>query len=132
MKKEFQKIRDTLSRLDKIQTSHIESFDTDLMPDLERQLIERKEEFSKLKRSVSRFITNAELNSDTDTESIIVFIERINTLLGQNKVLEAKVKAHREGLRESMKKISRGKQVIGSYGSPFSVSNRPRAINLTN
>ncbi len=131
MEKAFQEINETLNRLDEIQTSHIESFDTEIIPDLESQLIERNEEFNKLKKSVNGFIIDPDF--DNTTESIMaVFIERIGTLISQNKVLEAKVRAHRDGLKESMKRLSRGKQVINFYGSPSSVSNRPRAINLTN
>lgn len=133
MEKEFRQIRDTLDSLDKIQMDHIESFDTDLMPNLECQLVERKKEFNKLEKNIRQFISNAGLDSNPDTESMILFfIERINKLLDQNKTLEKRVKAHRDTLQETMKKTSRGKQVIGSYGSPSSVSNRPRAISLTN
>lgn len=133
MKKEFQQIRDTLDRLDKIHIRHIESFDADLMPDLQRQLIERKNEFDKLKTAVNKIITASGFENEAETESMIsFFIERINTLLGQNKMLKKKVKVHRDGFQESMKNMSRGKQAIGAYRSPSSVSNKPRAINLTN
>lgn len=133
MNKDLQQIKDTLNRLDKIQISHIESFDMELMPDLELQLVERKKEFDKLNTVVSRFVKNGGLDNDTETQSMVYFfIECINTLLNQNKMLEKKVRAHRDYLQESMKRLSRGKLVIGSYGSPSSISNRPRAINLTN
>ncbi len=132
MENEFRQIRDTLNRLDTIQMSHIESFDTTLMPDLEHQLAERTQAFDKLKKQVNRFIAKTG-NGNTTTESMTIgFIDRINTLIAQNKVLEKRVTEHRDGLQESLKKISRGKKAIGSYGSPSSVSNRPRAINLTN
>ena len=134
MENQFRQIRDTLNQLDTIQMSHIKSFDTTLMPDLEHQLAERTEVFGKLKKQVNRFIAKTGNDDNTtDTESMIIgFTERINTLIAQNKVLEKRVKEHRNGLQESLKKISRGKKAIGSYGSPSSVSNRPRAINLTN
>ncbi len=133
MLNEFQHINNTLKKLDKMQASHIKSFDTELMPDLELQLIERNEGFNKLKQSVKKFIDDAGLDNNADKESMAaVFIGHISTLISQNKVLEAKVRVHRDGLKASMKKILRGKQVIDSYGSPSSVLNRPRAINLTN
>jgi DNA-directed RNA polymerase beta' subunit len=133
MENEFRQIRETLNRLDTIQMSHIESFDTTLMPDLEHQLSERTEAFDKLKKQVNRFIANTNNGNTADTESMTIgFIDRINTLIAQNKVLEKRVTDHRDGLQKSLKKISRGKKAIGSYGSPSSVSNRPRAINLTN
>lgn len=133
MEKNFQRIRETLNRLGKIQTRHIESFDTEIMPDLERQVIERNTELSRLKKNVGKFITDAGLDHDANIESMISFFtDRIQTLADQNRVLKKKVATHKDRLQESMKKLSRGKQVIGSYGAPASVSNRPRAIHLTN
>ncbi len=131
MEKQFQQIKEALSRLDDIQATHIDSFDTDLLPDLEFQLDERNTEFSRLMKMISQFIAKIELDAGEGTDSMVIFLmEGINTLLVQNKILKKRVTAHRDSLQESMKNLSRGKQVIGSYGSPS--SNGPRAINLTN
>ncbi len=133
MKKGFHHINATLIRLEKIQANHIESFNTEILPDLEHQMIERNEAFRILKKDVGKFLKDTGPGKEADTESMMyIFIERINTLITQNKALEKKVIAHRNGLRESMKRMSIGKKIIGSYGSPSSVSNRPRAINFTN
>ncbi len=131
MTKNFQDIRETIGRLERIQTRHIESFDAELMPDLESQTLEKKKEFDLLKESVNQWVSTGELGNDGDTEPMVhYFIEQIQILLNQNKMIEKKVRAHKEFLQESLKKLSRGKQVIGSYGSPSTALNRPRAIDL--
>lgn len=131
MKKIFQDIKETFDKLEKIQFGHIDSFDRELMPDLERQTLERKKELDQLKENVDQW-TSGDNGMDDDTEATAYyFIERLQTLLNQNETLEKKVRMHKDHLQQILKNLSRGKQVIGAYGSPSSVSNRPRAINIT-
>ncbi len=133
MNKEAQIIADNLNQLIKLQAGHIESFEKKLMPDLETQLAKRKKEFDKLKTTISRFIAQNEIVKDADTESMIIFfIDRINILMSQNKMLTRKVKIHKNGLRKSLTKISKGKKVMNSYGKLSPILNKPRAINVTN
>jgi hypothetical protein len=132
MKKKFQDIKDAFDKLEKIQLDHIDSFDRELMPDLECQTLERTKEFDLLKESVTQWINRDEPGNDANTESMVhYFIERIHILLNQNEALEKKVRVHKDHLQQSLKNLSRGKQAIGAYGSPSSVTNRPRAINIT-
>jgi hypothetical protein len=132
MKKIFQDIKEAFDKLEKIQLGHIDSFDRELMPDLECQTLERTKEFDLLKESVTQWINRDEPGNDADTESMVhYFIERIHILLNQNEALGKKVRMHKDHLQQSLKNLSRGKQMIGAYGSPSSVTNRPRAINIT-
>jgi hypothetical protein len=132
MKKNFQDIKESFDKLEKIHLSHIDSFDRELIPDLECQTLERKKEFDLLKENVTQWINRDEPGNDADTESMVhYFIERIHILLNQNETLGKKARMHKDQLQQSLKNLSRGKQVIGAYGSPSSVSNRPRAINIT-
>ena len=131
MKKNFQGIKETFDKLERIQFVHIDSFDRELMPDLERQTLERKKELDLLKETVDQWTSrDTDMNDDTEAAAYY-FIERIQTLLKQNETLEKKVRMYKDHLQQSLKNLSRGKQVIGAYGSPSSVSNRPRAINIT-
>lgn len=131
MKNNFQDINEIFDKLERIQFGHIDSFDRELMPNLECQTLERKKELDLLKESVNQWVGRG-TDMDDDTEAAAYyFIERIQTLLKQNETLEKKVRMHKDHLQQSLKTLSRGKQVIGAYGSPSSVSNRPRAINIT-
>jgi len=133
MNKKFQQIRKTLNLLDKMQADHIDSFDTQLMPNLELQSEERKKTFNCLNQEFKLFLKNTEQFDDADTKTMVsFFIQRIEMLMNQNRLLEKKVREYRDNLKEHMKSISKGKKAIGSYGSPSSISNRPRAISLTN
>jgi rubrerythrin len=131
MKKNFQDIKEAFDRLERTQTHHIASFDAELIPDLELQLIERKQEFNLLKENVDQWVgRDTDMNDDTKAAANY-FTERIQTLLKQNETLKKKVRMHKDSLQQSLKNLSRGKQVIGAYGSPSSISNRPRAIDIT-
>ncbi|MDA8134460.1 MAG: hypothetical protein M0T82_07540 [Desulfobacteraceae bacterium] len=131
MEKIFQDITETFDRLERILFGHIDSFDRNLMPDLDRQLLERKKELDLLKENVGHWVGRDTDMNDDNKAATNYFTERIQTLLKQNKTLEKKVRMHKDHLQQSLKNLSRGKQVIGAYGSPSSVSNRPRAINIT-
>ncbi|MBU1196508.1 MAG: hypothetical protein KKE62_11620 [Proteobacteria bacterium] len=133
MHKDINHITGILDTINQMQTAHIQSFETELMPDLASQLTQRKIQFDELKISFDLFISSI-LPHHTDNKEFIVaeFLERINVLLEQNKTLEKKIKNYKYGLQESIKEISRGRKAIGFYGSPSSSINKPRAINLTN
>ncbi|MCM2284563.1 MAG: hypothetical protein NDI81_07265 [Desulfobacula sp.] len=131
MKKIFQDVKEAFDRLERIQTHHIASFDAEPIPDLELQILERKKELDLLKENVDQWLgRDTDMNDDTKAAANY-FTERIQTLLKQNETLEKKVRVYKDHLQKSLKNLSRGKQVIGAYGSPSSVSNRPRAINIT-
>lgn len=133
MHKDFIHITSILDKIDQMQASHIQSFETELMPDLASQIVQRKTEFDKLKKSFALFISNTQLVHAEDKKPIITdFIDRINIILVQNEVLEERTKAYKYSLQESIKEILKGRKAIGLYGSPSSFSNRPRAIDLTN
>jgi len=133
MEKEFKKIQETINRLYDLQTDHLEAFKKKPVPDLEKQSAERSNEVAKLMKSVNGFVKMAENKSGTTTESMLLSLNgKISTLLDQNKALETKVHEFRNGIKKSMKQISKGKQVIGSYRSSTAVSNNPRVISVTN
>ena len=133
MEKEFKKIQETINRLYDLQKDHLEALKKKPIPDLEKQSAERSNEVAKLMKSVNEFVKMAENESGTTTESMLLSLNsRISTLLDQNKALETKVHDFRNGIKKSMKQISKGKQVIGSYRSSMAVSNNPRVISVTN
>lgn len=132
MHKDITHIINILDRIDQMQASHIKSFETELMPDLASQLVQRKTEFEKLKESFALFISKARIAQIEDKEPIVKeFIERVNLLLEQNKILEKRTKDYKNNLQENIKNILKGRKAISLYGSPSSFSNKPRAINLT-
>lgn len=132
MEKEFKQIKETLKRLDELHMNHLESFNSDSIPDLEKQSAERETEVNILKKSISHFLTMAEIEPHTDAKSMMLFLNsRVTTLLEKNNALEVKVLTYREKIRNSMKHISKGKQAIGSYGSSAALLNQPKVISLT-
>ena len=50
MEKHFQGITEIFDKLERIQTHHIASFDTEPMPDLEHQTLEKKKRIESVKR----------------------------------------------------------------------------------
>lgn len=134
MNKKYDQVNEAISQLEEIQARQVEDFDKVLMPDLDTHSLEREKGLDRLKQEAAGFIKWAgqeEMNEKT--ESIISCLnDRISRLLKQNAILTLKVKHHRDILRQSLNGLAKGKKAIGAYGSPASVSNRPRAINLTN
>ncbi len=133
MENEFKQIENTLNRLYYLQTNHLDAFDKNELPDLEKQSRERSREVDTLMRRITGFIKTAEKTNNTNTESMLVSLNnQITSLLEQNRALETKVKTFRDEIKNSMKRVSKGKQVIGSYKSSASALNNPKAISLTN
>lgn len=140
MGNELSQITELINNLEDIHMDHISSFNMELMPDLEKQSIERSKIVDKLGEKIHYLINNINfkhisddepLDSDTDYEAILLFKKRIFTLLEQNRALEKKVRAHKDSIQKSMKKVSKGRQAINSYGSSTSVKNRAQVMNLT-
>ena len=138
MQKDFNKIELIIDRLQRLQLDHIESFnkkgDT---PDIEQQSFDREKEFNNLKNRINNFNNRAQVETDAQVkaqiESMLVTIKnKIATLIEQNTTLETKVKEYRDKIKDSMKKISTGKKVIGSYGSSAKITNNPKVISITN
>jgi hypothetical protein len=134
MEHKFDRVNAAISQLEEIQARQVESFDQLLMPDLETQTLEREQGFERVKQEVAGFIDLAGIEDTPDrAESMIRHLsDRISILLSQNETLTRKVNLHRDRLQDSMKGLVKGKKAIGAYGSPASVSNRPRAISFTN
>ncbi len=133
MEKKFTKVEETLNRLDDLHRTHMESFDREVLPDLEKQSAERAVEVDRLMKRVGGLIKLAQTQTMTSTESMMLTInDRVTILLEQNKALRTKVQASRDGIEDNLKQISKGKKVISSYRSSAAVSNNPRVLSITN
>ncbi|MEA1969451.1 MAG: hypothetical protein U9N77_14685, partial [Thermodesulfobacteriota bacterium] len=93
MGNELSQITELINNLEDIHMDHISSFNMELMPDLEKQSIERSKIVDKLGEKIHYLINNINfkhilddepLDSDTDYEAILLFKKRIFTLLEQN------------------------------------------------
>ncbi|HAR34221.1 MAG TPA: hypothetical protein DCR95_09095 [Desulfobacter sp.] len=133
MKKNFKAVEDTLNRLYDLQTDHLASFDKQVLPDLEQQSAERDIEVSRLIRNVDILVKQLEIETGTETESMLFFLnDRVTGLLDQNRALEVKVKAVRDNIKNRMKQLSKGTSVIGSYRSSAAAAYTPKVISITN
>jgi hypothetical protein len=129
---EYKKISQIIDDLDTVQEKHIDSFDCELLPDIETQCIERNLAIGDLVKKIAAFSNSiSEHQTEDGQEGVISLIKRISTLLKQNKTLENKVRIHKDGIEQSLKRLSTGKKIIKLYGSPPSVLNRPRVINYS-
>jgi len=132
MEQAFKKVQETLNRLYEMHKSHMDAFDKELLPDLEKQSRERDIEVATLVKNVSNLAIKAENKTGINAESMILAInDRVTILLEQNKALQEKVTMVRDRLKNSMEQISKGKKVIRSYRSSAAVSNKPKAISIT-
>lgn len=136
MKKKYTHIKESIKRINLLQESHIGSFQTDLLPDLDQQQTQRKIAFEYLHNALKTFMEDAEKYDMTaDDEKRLMVQEIVNDikiLMDQNKVLKCEVLAFKNDLQKHMKKMSDGRKKIGGYRLPASFANRPRAINVTN
>jgi len=133
MENEFKIIETALNRLHDIQLSHLDSFDKKGLPDLEKQSEERNIEIDKLLKGINEFVELANEKQGASAETMLSFLsDKVTILLEQNKVLEIKVLAFKDGLKKGMKQISKGNQAISSYKSSNSVLNNPKVVSVTN
>lgn len=136
MKKKYTHIKENIERIKLLQESHIGSFQTELLPDLDQQQTERKKAFEYLHNTMKSFMEEAEkydMTADDEKQLMVQeIINDIKILMDQNKVLKCNVLAYKNDLQNHMKKVSDGRKKIGGYRMPASFANRPRAINVTN
>ena len=133
MEKEFKNVEDTLNRLDDLHKIHMESFDHDVLPDLEKQSADRAVEVETLVKRIRGLVKLAQTQTRENTESMMfVLNDRVTILLEQNKALRTKVHTSRDCIKNNLKQISKGKKVISSYRSSAAVSNNPRVLSITN
>ena len=133
---EYKKISQTIEDLAKIQEKQIDSFDCELLPDIKQQCVERNRAIGNLVKKINIFskrISEQQTgeNPEGHENGVIILINRISALLEQNRTLENKVRIYKDGIEQSLKRISTGKKTIKLYGSPASVLNRPRVINYS-
>jgi septation ring formation regulator EzrA len=130
---EFSKIKHALNNLDDLQAAHMASFETELMPDIEKQMTERKQGFAELQNAINTvdldLQTRTQLSGDPQIAEII---EHLQALMHQNKTLTERVQHHKDGLENSMRRIGKGRKVIHAYGAPVSHRNRSKVINFKN
>ena len=132
MSQEFTKVKNALSRLERIQEEHIESFHVQLLPDLEAQTAKRREAFEALICCMEKFFIRASEEDEHTASMVLSISKQVERLQRQNIILKERVETHREDLRARMKHIVKGRRVIKSYRPPSYIVNRPRAISLTN
>jgi hypothetical protein len=130
---EFENVKHALTRLDRIQAEHIESFQTQLLPDLEYQTALRQEAFDSLTTRLNIFLGQADRYDKEQMTSMVLWVkEQVSGLQHQNLMLKECVEAYKNDLKERMNGLTRGKRALGSYGPSSSFSKRPRVISLTN
>jgi hypothetical protein len=128
----LKQIKKALHKLDELQANHIESFDAQILPDLEQQMMERQAGFEELKKTVALFSREADPVDILDDKAVIQNIrEHIRLLMNQNKTLKSLIETHKNGLETSMKNIAKGRQTIHAYGSLASQKN-PKVISCRN
>jgi len=127
----LQQIKKALYKLDELQAGHIKSFQSQVLPDLEKQIIERQAGFYELKKNMATFLQKtATVDIMEDTPMVQDVKEYLRLLMYQNKTLRSLVETHKNELETSMKHIVKGRRTIHAYGSLVSKSNRPKVISL--
>ena len=133
MEMTFKQLKETLLKLNQMQEDHIDCFDTQLLPDLEQQMVQRREKFTELKQHLSDLFLKTEgMETATKRQLLQEIQEHILSLMHRNKTLKSKVQKHKDELEKSMKNITQGKRVFHAYGASVSQRTRPRVINCRN
>ena len=127
----FNKVKKALDRLNSLQQDQITTFATDLLPDLEQQMAQRKQGFADLKNAMADLMSPT-TTDPTDAPGVKEIIAQIQVLMHQNKALSSRVQHHREGLKKSMDGVKKGRKVVLAYGSPIFHRNPPKVINSKN
>ncbi len=129
----FEQIKTALDKLDELQQSHIDVFATQILPDLEEQIAQRKAGFSDLKKRLALFLMESEAMETKENIPLLQEVtNRIVLLMNQNKMLKSQVETHKIGLENSIKKVTKGKQMMTAYGSSESQRDQSKVINFRN
>ncbi len=130
----YDRVMKIMDEIQILQDAHIRSFDTELLPDMEKHCQERQHIFDRFYVESGVLIAHLETLQDKNiVESIVEHVnKRISGLLHQNDLLSQKTMEHRTRIQDSLNNLSRGKTAMDSYGTPAYIKNRPRAIYVTN
>lgn len=133
MEREFHSVTNAIDVMDRIQARHLESFQAELLPDLERHTLERTEAFERLTSCLTLFFNQIQMSDEAQASPMVETItEQITRLQQQNQMLVEKVETYKADLQARMRGLTKGRQAMKSYGPPSSFSKRPRVISLTN
>ncbi len=130
----YDRLIETMDEIQTIQEAHIQAFDTELLPDMEKHCRERQQTFDRFYMESGVLISHLEAAQDEKIiKTIVEYVNnRISGLLTQNDLLSKKTMEHKSRIQESLNHLSRGKIAMDSYGTPAYIKNRPRAIYVTN
>ncbi len=130
---EISRIKKALENIDDTQEKHLADFDTEVLPDLEQQMAERKLRFCELEKAMADLMPELKTNESLANDPALSdMVDHLRILLHQNRTLTAKAELHRNELSRSLRQISKGRKAISAYGPSASRRNQSKVISLKN
>jgi len=132
MEQAVKQVENIINRLCDLHKRHLAAFETDTLPDLEVQSMERRMAVDQLMKHVSSLIKMAESGHEPDTASMLQRLNhQVTGLLEQNRAIENKVVSVKARIQKKMRQVSKGSKMIRSYRSSDAGSNSPKVISVT-
>ncbi len=127
MDHESSKLLESLIRYNDMQQTHIKSFETELMPDIEKQNFERSKAFEELKNLLNQEFTNIKAD-ENNLHHVKKCSEHLASILSEGDLLSKRINVYKKELMSHMKQIQNGKKAMQGYGQLGAV-NFPKVMN---
>ena len=121
------KLMESLSHYSDMQQAHLKSFETELIPDIEKQNFERSKAFQELKNLLNQEIGNINAEEE-DLNLVKLYSERITSILSFEDLLKERIMKYKKELLSHMKQIQHGKKAMKGYGQ-LGNSNSPKIMS---
>lgn len=116
-----------------IQEKHIKAFETELMPDLERQNFERAYAFAEMKNNFDKFAGNLLYNkADAEPDYVnaaVLYMTQIKKILASDAILKEKILIYQKELKQHLNNTGQAKTAFNGYAAS-SNAGRYIAMNL--
>ena len=104
-----------------IQEKHITAFETELIPDLERQNFERAYAFAEMKNNLDKFSGNL-LDDKADAgpdcvDAAALYITQIKKILASDAILKEKILIYQKELKQHLKNTGQVKTAFNGYAA---------------
>ncbi len=114
-----------------IQTQHLSIMKSESLPDIERMTQERASSFQLLKTSLDSFMENSGSQFGTDSLPLLSkYEDRLATIMKLDEAITIEIKKHRNGLKNNLNRVKKGKEAMSGYKNAVPKSQNPCVLSM--
>lgn len=122
-------LNDCFCNYEKVQTRHLDSLNSDSVPDIALMISERANVFDILKTTLEVFIKNA--GNKSENLSILTRYEtRLASIMTLDEQIKKHIQKHRNNLKDGLNHMKKGKLAMAGYSSTGKNPKAPCVLSM--